>query len=108
MAKKYAHGERIKIIGGSFVSHGYGTYIKPYGSMRAYIKVDNDTLKPHRLLWLTSVATLPEEEDDIKPTNTSTVSIDRGVYEELLKDIGALARQIQSLEERLHALNVDN
>jgi hypothetical protein len=110
MVKKYRKGERVQIVGGSFKSHGFGTYIRPLGTMnmRAAVKVDGDEAKQERHLWLTSIA-LIQAEDAMKseaPSSRSSITIDRKLYHEILQDVESLSKDVERLQQRLKDMNI--
>lgn len=46
----YTRNERVKIVGGSYVSHGFGTFLRDAGQTKAAVRIDNDSVRERNLL----------------------------------------------------------
>jgi hypothetical protein len=103
----YHKGDRVRIISGSYKKHLYGTFIRYSGTVKACVKVDNDT-QQERNLNRSSIR--PVNAADEQPHGYVRVkgkrefrapSMENDDIEKLLLDLSELKISIQKMEDRV-------
>lgn len=97
-------GDRVRIIGGSYKKHGTGTFVKLRGITQAKVEVDGDT-RSTRNLWLTSIQKI-EMQTPKETTTTTTITINKAEYEEVLKQVETLEDEVKQLHLKLKRLGI--
>lgn len=110
VANEFKKDERVRIVGGSYVSHGFGIYLRKAGKTKVAVRIDNDSVS-ERNLMRSSI-------ERIKPTEQTTeqddVCISRQEHKQLVEmaarakaDIEKLKNEIDRLNEKLAAVGLE-
>jgi hypothetical protein len=109
--QQFRKGDRLRITGGSYVEHLFGTFIR-YCGTKACVNVDDD-IKAERNLHRSSIRAVNSDDERVHgywkvngvPVTASTKENDDGdnndSIDDLLKELSTMRLVIDRMEERL-------
>jgi hypothetical protein len=111
--KSMIKGDRVRIKGGSFTDHVFGTFVRYCGTQKVCVKIDND-IKTQRTLHRDSIRPVNGRDEELHgrwrvlgmpaPSSNTSASVDNNDEEDLdvlLNELSAMKASVMKMQESI-------